>query len=73
MEHQVLPGYQDQKDQLEEWACQEHLEKRACLASPANRASLAPLERKEQRERRDRQVYLASAFPDGLATRETKA
>lgn len=72
MAHQAHPGCPDLKERLVEWACQEPLEKRACLASPASRASPAHLERKGPRERRDRQVCLASGFPGGLGTRETK-
>lgn len=60
------------KDLLVEWACQEPRERRACLASLAPRASLAYLERKEPKERRGRQVCLASGFPEGLETRETR-
>lgn len=54
------------------WACQEHLGKRACLASPAHRASPACLERKGPKERRGRRVCPALGFLGGLATRETR-
>lgn len=72
MAHQAHLGCPDRKEQLVEWACQEPLEKRACLASLASRASPAHLERKGRRERRDRQVCLASGFLGDLGTRETK-
>lgn len=72
VEHQDPLGSLDPKDQLEEWACQVHLEKKVCLASLAHRASLAYLERKGQKERKGGQVCLALGFPDGLVTRETK-
>lgn len=37
----------DQKDQWVEWACQEHLEKKVCLESPAPRGSRAYLGRRD--------------------------
>lgn len=55
-----------------EWACQEHLGRRACLASLAHRASPAYLERKGPKETRGRRVCLASGFLGGLETRETR-
>lgn len=76
---QALVGHQDPldsldpKDQLEEWACQVRLEKKVCLASLAHRVSLAHLERREPKERKGSQVYLALGFQDGLVTRETRA
>lgn len=76
---QALVGHQDPldsldpKDQLEEWACQVRLEKKVCLASLAHRVSLAHLERREPKERKGSQVYLALGFRDGLVTRETRA
>lgn len=70
---QVLRDFLDPKDRLAAWACQEPPEKKVCLASPALRESPAYLERREQKERKDRRAYLASGFQEGLATRETKA
>lgn len=76
---QALVGHQDPldsldpKDQLEEWACPVRLEKKVCLASLAHRVSLAHLERREPKERKGSQVYLALGFRDGLVTRETRA
>lgn len=72
VEHQEPLASLDPKDPLEEWACQVYPDKKVCLASPANRASLAHLERKEPKERKDRQVYLALGFPGRPATRETR-
>lgn len=72
VEHQDLLDFLDLKDQLEEWACQVCLEKKACPASLAHRVSPAHLERKEPKERKGSQVCLALGFPDGLVTRETK-
>lgn len=69
---QVLRDFLDPKDRLVEWACQEHLEKKVCLASLACRASLAHLEKREQKERKGRRVYLALGFQDGPGKRETK-
>lgn len=75
---QALLEYQDPlesldpKDQLEEWACQVHLEKKVCPASQAHRVSPAHLERREPKERKGSQVCLALGFPDGLVTRETR-
>lgn len=73
VEHQDPLDSLDLKDQLEEWACQVCLEKKACLASLAHRVSLAYLERREPKERKGSQVYLALGFQDGLVTRETRA
>lgn len=72
VEHQEPLDSLDPKDQLEEWACQVHLDRKVCQASPANRASPAYLERRGQRERKDSRVYLASESPGGLVTRETR-
>lgn len=72
VEHQEPLDSPDPKDQSEEWACQVYLGKKVCLASLANRVSLAYGERKEQKERKDSQVYLALEFPGGPVTRETK-
>lgn len=72
MEHQGLQDSLDRKDPLVEWACQEHLGRRACLASPAHRASPVYLERKGPKERRGRRVCRASGFLGGLETRETR-
>lgn len=71
-EPQVLQDFLDQKDQLVEWACQDHLERKVCLESPAHRASLAYLERKEPKGRRGRQAGLALEFRDSLGKREIK-
>lgn len=40
-----------------------------CLASLAHGVSLAHLERREPKERKGSQVYLALGFRDGLVTR----
>lgn len=55
-----------------EWACQEHLEKKVCLGSPAHRASLAYPGRKEPKERKGRWASLALEFRAVLGTREIK-
>lgn len=68
----MLRDFLDPKDLLVAWACQEHPEKKVCLAFPAHRASLAYLERKEQKERKDRRVHLALEFLDCRGSRETK-
>lgn len=68
----MLQDFPDLKDQLVEWACQEHLERKVCLESPAHRAFLAYLETKEQKGIKDRQACLALEFRDGLGTREIK-
>lgn len=68
----MLQDFLDQKDRLVEWACQEHLAKKACLESPAHRGSLAYLERKEQKGRKGRPADLALGFPDSLGKREIK-
>lgn len=71
-EHQVLQDFLDQKDRLVEWACQDHLERKVCLESPARRGPLAYLERKEQKGRRGKQAGLALEFQDSLEKREIK-
>lgn len=68
-ESQVLQDFLDQKDRLVEWDCQDHLERRVCLESPAHRGPLAYLERKEQKGRRGRQAGLALEFRDSLEKR----
>lgn len=68
----MLRAFPAPKDRSVEWACQEPLERRVCLESPARRASLAYLERKEPKERKGRRVSLALGFRDGPGTRETK-
>lgn len=55
-----------------EWACQDYLEKRVCLESLALRGSLAHLERKEQKGKKDRQAYLALEFLDCQGQREIR-
>lgn len=71
-EHQVLQDFLDQKDRLVEWACQDHLERKVCLESPARRGPLAYLERKERKGRRGKQAGLALEFRDSLEKREIK-
>lgn len=68
----MLQDFPDLKDQLVEWACQEHLEKKVCLESPAHRGFPAYRETKERKGIKDRQACLASEFRDGLGTREIK-
>lgn len=72
VEHQEPLASLDPKDPLEEWACQVYRDRKVCRASPANRVSLAHLEGKEPKERKDSPVYLALGFPGGPATRETR-
>lgn len=72
METQVLRAFPDQKDRLGEWACQDYLEKRVCLESPAPRASLASLERKEPKGRKGRQACPAWESRDSPGQREIK-
>lgn len=71
-EPQVLQDFLDPKDRLVEWACQDPPERKVCLESPAPRGSLAYLERKEPKGRRDRPACLALDFRDCLGKRETK-
>lgn len=59
MEPQVLQDFRDQKDLLVEWACQEHLERKVCLASLAHKVHLAYLEKKVQKEQKGKQAHLA--------------
>lgn len=68
----MLQEFLDQKDQLVEWACQEHLEKKVCLESLVPRASLAYPGRKDPKGRKGRQADLALEFPDCLGKREIK-
>lgn len=65
---QGIQEFQDKKDQLVKWVCQEHLEKRVFLEYQVHQAHQGSLGKKVKKETKEHQVFLELAF-QGLLVR----